>query len=148
MIDFLLTLLVMMSLGIGLIIPISKDKKNIVISFFIAPAIGYSIMSIVGMFYINYSLQASTYYFLLIFLTIISLCFAIFWVLKNKIFDSLKSDDFKTATMWGALFMIPPFFINYFLNPIKHNFWNQLFPEVKIKKLLFWQILTIHCKKL
>lgn len=112
----------MMSLGMGFIIPISKDKKNIVISFFIAPAIGYSIMSIVGMFYINYSLQASTYYFLLIFLTIISLCFAIFWVLKNKIFDSLKSDDFKTAAMWGALFMISPFFINYFLNPIKHNF--------------------------
>jgi len=95
-------------------------------------------MSIIGMFYINYSLQAKNYYFLLIFLTIISLCFAIFWVLKNKIFDSLKSDDFKTTTMRGALFLISLFFINYFLNPIKDNFWNQLFPEVKIKKLLFW----------
>ncbi len=121
MIDFLLTLLAMMSLGVGFIIPISKDKKNIGISFFIAPVIGYSVMSIVGMFYINYSLQASTYYFLLIFLTIISLCFAIFWVLKNKIFDSLKSDDFKTASICGTLFFISLFFINYFLNPIKDN---------------------------
>jgi len=138
MIDFLLTLLVTISLGIGFIIPISKDKKNIGISLFIAPVIEYSVMSIIGMFYINYSLQAKNYYFLLIFLTIISLCFAIFWVLKNKIFDSLKSDDFKITTMRGALFLISLFFINYFLNPIKDNFWNQLFPEVKIKKLLFW----------
>jgi hypothetical protein len=121
MVNLLITFLAMLCLGIGLTIPISKDKKNIGISFFLAPVIGYSIMSIIGMFYINYSLEANTYYSLLIFLAAASLVFSTFWIIKNNIFDSLELNNIKIASIYGGLFFASLLLIDYFLNPIKDN---------------------------
>lgn len=122
LLNFVLTLLVMICLGIGFTISICKDKSDLGISFFLAPLIGYSIVSIVGMFYINYSLSIGTYRLLTIIIAAISLFLAVFWIVKSNIIKSLTLIDAKTGLIYISLFLASLFLINSFLNPVKGTF--------------------------
>jgi hypothetical protein len=121
MMSLIITFLAMLCLGIGFTIPLCKDKENIGISFFLAPVIGYSIMSVAGMFYINYSLDANIYYISLISLTATSLLATIFWIIKNNIFSSIKLINIQISFTYCAVFIASLLLIDYFLNPIKND---------------------------
>jgi len=108
-------------LGIGLTIPLCRNRENLGISILLAPITGYSIISIIGMYYINFGIEAEIYQLTLIFLAIISFSFAFFWTVKNKLLNSINIKEVIKISIYSILFFILLFLVNYCCNPIKEE---------------------------
>lgn len=125
MIHLVITFFSLFLLGIGYTVPLNqKSWSSKGISLWVAPLIGYSILSIIGMFYIHYNWSPLVFRFLILFLTAGSVLIYIGWFLKNN-----ESHHFQTSplVLYVIIFIFSLIVLNIFFNPVQgHELQHRL----------------------
>jgi hypothetical protein len=105
---------ILFGLGIGLTMPLFKNREDAIISIFLAPTAGFALATLIGVFYVYYSIQLTTYLALSIIALLISLGSG--WRCYQKKQPAAPVKTRNWTYIMAALLAV--LIINHFLNPI------------------------------